>query len=78
MTPTREPPAVLSEAVLDAMPIGVAIVDADMRMQIPDMDSMASKWRSYVAGQDLTGYDRDRVAELGSSYLSRAVEETAS
>jgi DNA repair exonuclease SbcCD nuclease subunit len=55
-----------------------SFLDADMRVQIPDMDTMAAKWRAYVGGQDLTGYDRDRIAELGSSYLSRAVEEAAS
>lgn len=49
----------------------------DMSVEIPDLDSMASRWERYMAHQDLTGYDRDRLAELGRAYLSRAVEEAA-
>jgi DNA repair exonuclease SbcCD nuclease subunit len=50
----------------------------EMTVEIPDMDSMASRWQRYLQHQDLTGYDRERIAELGAGYLSQAVEETAS
>ena len=49
-----------------------------MTVEIPDMDSMASRWQRYLQHQDLTGYDRERIAELGAGYLAQAVEETAS
>jgi DNA repair exonuclease SbcCD nuclease subunit len=48
--------------------------DAAIGVELPDMDSMASHWDRYLAGQDLVGYDRDRIAELGHRYLSDAVE----
>jgi DNA repair exonuclease SbcCD nuclease subunit len=49
----------------------------DMTVELPDMDSMAGRWERYVEHQDLTGYDREKLAELGRGYLSRAVEESA-
>jgi exonuclease SbcD len=49
----------------------------EMHVEIPDLDSMASRWDRYMAHQDLTGYDRDRLSELGRAYLARAVEEAA-
>lgn len=48
----------------------------EMHVEIPDMDSMASRWHRYMEHQDLTGYDRDKLVELGSGYLGRAVEES--
>ena len=41
---------------------------------VPDLDAMPARWERYLAEQDLTGYDRDRVRGLGHEYLSRAVE----
>ena len=46
----------------------------EMKVDLPDMDSMPSRWERYVADQDLTGFDRDRIRDLGKEYLSRAVE----
>jgi DNA repair exonuclease SbcCD nuclease subunit len=43
-------------------------------VELPDMDSMPSRWARYLADQDLTGYDRPRLESLGQEYLSRAVE----
>jgi DNA repair protein SbcD/Mre11 len=48
-----------------------------MSVEIPDMDSMASRWHRYMEHQDLTGYDREKLLDLGSGYLARAVEESA-
>jgi DNA repair exonuclease SbcCD nuclease subunit len=48
----------------------------EMTVEIPDMDSMASRWQRYIEHQDLTGYDRTKLQELGAGYLSRAVEES--
>jgi hypothetical protein len=36
---------------------------------------MPARWSRYLAGQDLTGFDRDRIDRAGLEYLSRAVEE---
>ena len=38
---------------------------------------MPAQWERYIAEQDLTGFDRDRVTALGRDYLARAVEESA-
>jgi DNA repair exonuclease SbcCD nuclease subunit len=46
----------------------------EMKVDLPDMDSMPARWERYVADQDLTGFDRDRIRDLGKEYLSRAVE----
>jgi DNA repair protein SbcD/Mre11 len=48
---------------------------SEMRVDIPDLESMGARWARYVERQDLTGYDRARIGELGQAYLSRAVEE---
>jgi len=46
------------------------------QVELPDLDAMPSRWARYVNDQaDLVGYDRDRIRDLGSNYLSRAVEE---
>jgi DNA repair exonuclease SbcCD nuclease subunit len=46
----------------------------EMKVDLPDMDSMPARWERYVADQDLTGFDRTRIRDLGKEYLSRAVE----
>jgi DNA repair exonuclease SbcCD nuclease subunit len=46
----------------------------EMKVDLPDMDSMPARWERYVEDQDLTGFDRDRIRDLGKEYLSRAVE----
>jgi DNA repair protein SbcD/Mre11 len=43
-------------------------------VELPDMDAMGARWDGYLADQDLTGLDRERVRELGHHYLSQAVE----
>jgi DNA repair exonuclease SbcCD nuclease subunit len=48
----------------------------EMTVEIPDMDSMGARWSRYLEHQDLTGYDRPRLAELGEHYLAQAVEES--
>jgi DNA repair exonuclease SbcCD nuclease subunit len=45
-----------------------------MNVELPDMDSMPARWERYVADQDLTGFDRDRIRDLGKQYLAEAVE----
>jgi DNA repair exonuclease SbcCD nuclease subunit len=39
-----------------------------------DMDSMGARWERYLEGQDLVGFDRGRIKELGREYLAAAVE----
>jgi hypothetical protein len=53
-----------------------SFANAEMRVEIPDMDSMAARWHKYMEHQDLIGYERDKLVELGSGYLARAVEES--
>jgi hypothetical protein len=43
-------------------------------VELPDLDSMPGRWERYLVDQDLTGYDRSRIKDLGLEYLSRAVE----
>ena len=43
-------------------------------VELPDLGSMPARWDRYLADQDLTGFDRDRLSHLGHGYLSRAVE----
>ena len=45
-----------------------------MPAELPEMDAMPARWDRYLEGQDLTGYDRDRIRALGHGYLSKAVE----
>lgn len=46
----------------------------DMAVELPDMDSMPARWERYVGDQDLIGFDRDRIRDLGKEYLAAAVE----
>ncbi|MGH9131234.1 MAG: metallophosphoesterase family protein [Acidimicrobiales bacterium] len=46
------------------------------QVELPSLDSLPSRWGRYVAGQDLTGFDRERVDQLGRDYLDRAVERS--
>ena len=45
-----------------------------VHVELPEMDGMPARWDRYLLDQDLTGYDRARIAALGQDYLSRAVE----
>ena len=49
----------------------------EMTVEIPDMDTMSARWDRYLEHQDLLGYDRDKIVDLGRTYLARAVEESA-
>ncbi|MGH9129781.1 MAG: metallophosphoesterase family protein [Acidimicrobiales bacterium] len=46
------------------------------QVELPALDSLPSRWARYVSGQDLTGFDRERVDKLGRDYLDRAVEHS--
>jgi hypothetical protein len=48
--------------------------DTTAPVELPDLASMPAQWSRYLEGQDLTGFDRRRLAELGQDYLTRAVE----
>ena len=41
----------------------------------PELSSRPVQWANSVAGQDLAGFDRDRIRDRGDEYLARAVEE---
>ncbi len=46
-------------------------------VELPDLASLPVQWANYVDGQDLVGFDRDRIRDRGDEYLARAVEEAA-
>ena len=48
----------------------------DVPVELPDIDSMGGRWHRYLEGQDLTGFDRDRIKALGDQYLAQAVESS--
>ena len=43
---------------------------------LPELESMPARWDSYLESQDLTGYSRERIRDLGHEYLVRAVEQS--
>ena len=43
-------------------------------VELPELQSLPAQWAGYVEGQDLTGFDRPRIRELGDDYLARAIE----
>jgi DNA repair exonuclease SbcCD nuclease subunit len=51
-----------------------SFVGVDMKVDLPDLESMPARWDRYVDEQDLTGFDRDRIKVLGRNYLTDAVE----
>ncbi len=48
---------------------------AQTNVELPDLASLPVQWANYVQGQDLVGFDRDRIRDKGDEYLARAVEE---
>jgi DNA repair exonuclease SbcCD nuclease subunit len=48
--------------------------DATSFVELPELHAMPARWDSYLADQDLTGFDRRRLTEMGHQYLARAVE----
>jgi predicted phosphodiesterase len=50
-----------------------SFVDGAMHAELPTVSGLGAQWDGYVAGQDLTGLDRDRVRLLGHEYLDRAI-----
>jgi DNA repair exonuclease SbcCD nuclease subunit len=51
-----------------------SFMGVEMSVELPELDSMPARWDRYVEGQDLTGFDRDRIRDLGRNYLAAAVE----
>ena len=49
-------------------------VGIEMKVELPELDSMPARWERYITEQDLTGFDRNRIRDLGREYLARAVE----
>ncbi len=66
----------LREAHRGALHVKLEPQFAGVRAQVElvSLESMPARWSRYVAGQDLTGLDRERVEQLGHEYLTRAVE----
>lgn len=45
-----------------------------MHAELPSVETLGGQWDGYLAGQDVTGLDRDRLSRLGHEYLQAAVE----
>src|SRR5439155_3482477 len=50
-------------------------VGVNASVSMPELESVPAQWDRYIGGQDLTGFDRDRVVGLGRTYLADALEE---
>lgn len=50
-----------------------SFVAGAIHAELPTVSGLGAQWDAYVAGQDLTGLDRDRVRLLGHDYLERAI-----
>jgi DNA repair exonuclease SbcCD nuclease subunit len=50
-----------------------SFVAGAMHAELPTVTGLGAQWDSYVAGQDLTGLDRERVRRLGHEYLDGAI-----
>ncbi len=51
--------------------------ESEGHAQLPELQSLPAQWGEYVQGQDLVGFDRDRIRTMGDDYLARAVESAA-
>ncbi|HEX7276750.1 MAG TPA: DNA repair exonuclease [Acidimicrobiales bacterium] len=51
--------------------------ESEGRVELPELQSLPAQWGQYVEGQDLVGFDRDRIRTMGDDYLARAVESAA-
>ena len=66
-------------AIRDAAAAGLHLkleptfVAAALPAELPTVSGLGAQWDRYVADQDLTGLDRDRVRQLGHEYLDRAI-----
>ena len=66
-------------AVRDAARAGLhlklepSFVAAALPAELPTVSGLGAQWDGYVAGQDLTGLDRERVRQLGHGYLEQAI-----
>ncbi|MDQ6837881.1 MAG: DNA repair exonuclease [Actinomycetota bacterium] len=47
---------------------------ATMHAELPTVEGLGGQWEGYVAGQDLTGLDRERLVRAGHDYIQEAVE----
>lgn len=52
-----------------------SFVGVTAHAELPDLDSLASRWERYLEHQDTTGFDRHLLTTLGHDYLTRAIEE---
>ncbi len=49
-------------------------VEARSQAELVGIESLAERWERFLERSDLSGYDRDRLADLGRRYLNAAVE----
>jgi hypothetical protein len=51
--------------------------NASGQVQFSTIDDLGGRWNEYLnnPGLDLTGFDRDRLKQMGLEYIDRAAEE---
>jgi DNA repair exonuclease SbcCD nuclease subunit len=49
-------------------------LDVAVPAELPRVETLGGQWDSWLTQQDLTGFDRERVRELGRHYIEDAVE----
>lgn len=48
--------------------------DITVASELPQVETLGGQWDSWLVNQDLTGFDRARVSNLGHQYLEQAIE----
>ncbi len=67
-------------AVRDAAAAGLYLklepqfASTTLAAELPQLDTLGAQWDGYLEGQDLTGLDRPRLAQLGADYIHGAIE----
>jgi len=49
-------------------------VDVSFPAELPRVETLGGQWESWLSHQDLTGVDRERVRDMGLTYLQEAIE----
>ena len=62
-----------ADAALD-LRLEPQFLDVAVSAELPRVETLGGQWDSWLAQQDLTGLDRDRVQKLGRRYIEEAVE----
>lgn len=56
------------QAIPDPLPGVTSVAD------LPSRDTLADRWARYLEHQDLTGYDNERIREMGEEHIHAAID----